>query len=48
MFQPKVAKLCSFPIPIEMLAVVIGTLVSMKMNLADTYNVLTVGDIPVG
>ncbi|XP_012229611.2 prestin-like isoform X1 [Linepithema humile] len=46
--KPKVSKLCPFPIPIEMLAVIIGTLVSMQMNLADTYNVITVGDIPVG
>ncbi|XP_029679419.1 solute carrier family 26 member 10-like isoform X2 [Formica exsecta] len=46
--KPRVSKLCPFPIPIEMLAVVIGTLVSMQMNLADTYSVITVGDIPVG
>ncbi|XP_018303397.1 solute carrier family 26 member 6 isoform X1 [Mycetomoellerius zeteki] len=46
--KPRVSKLCSFPIPIEMFAVVIGTLISMQMNLADTYNVITVGDIPVG
>ncbi|XP_011151868.1 solute carrier family 26 member 10 isoform X1 [Harpegnathos saltator] len=46
--KPKVAKFCPFPVPIEMLAVVIGTLVSMQMNLSDTYNVLTVGNIPVG
>ncbi|XP_070157196.1 prestin isoform X2 [Polyergus mexicanus] len=46
--KPRVSKLCPFPIPIEMLAVVVGTLVSMQMNLADTYSVITVGDIPVG
>ncbi|XP_050446727.1 sulfate transporter-like isoform X4 [Cataglyphis hispanica] len=46
--KPRVSKLCPFPIPIEMLAVVIGTLVSMQMNLADTYSVITVGAIPVG
>ncbi|XP_026827914.1 solute carrier family 26 member 10 isoform X3 [Ooceraea biroi] len=46
--KPRISKLCPFPIPIEMLAVVIGTLVSMQMNLAETYNVITVGDIPVG
>ncbi|XP_072753756.1 prestin isoform X3 [Anoplolepis gracilipes] len=46
--KPRVSKLCPFPIPIEMLAVVIGTVVSMQMNLADTYSVITVGDIPVG
>lgn len=46
--KPRVSKLCPFPIPIEMLAIVVGTLTSMQMNLADTYNVITVGDIPVG
>ncbi|XP_011862989.1 PREDICTED: solute carrier family 26 member 10-like isoform X2 [Vollenhovia emeryi] len=46
--KPRVSKLCPFPVPIEMLAVVIGTVVSMQMNLADTYNVITVGVIPVG
>ncbi|XP_077264730.1 prestin isoform X2 [Temnothorax americanus] len=46
--KPRVSKLCPFPIPIEMLVVVIGTVVSMQMNLADTYNVIIVGDIPVG
>ncbi|KAL6440663.1 hypothetical protein ACFW04_003265 [Cataglyphis niger] len=46
--KPRISKLCPFPIPIEMLAVVIGTVVSMQMNLADTYNVITVGAIPVG
>ncbi|KAL0111684.1 hypothetical protein PUN28_013108 [Cardiocondyla obscurior] len=46
--KPRISKLCPFPIPIEMLAVVIGTVVSMQMNFADTYNVITVGAIPVG
>ncbi|XP_011695711.1 PREDICTED: solute carrier family 26 member 10-like isoform X3 [Wasmannia auropunctata] len=46
--KPRVSKLCPFPIPIEMLVVIIGTLISMQMNLADTYNVITVGVIPVG
>lgn len=46
--KPRISKLCPFPVPIEMLAVVVGTVVSMQMNLADTYGVVTVGDIPVG
>ncbi|XP_071574134.1 prestin isoform X2 [Temnothorax nylanderi] len=46
--KPRVSKLCPLPVPIEMLVVVIGTVVSMQMNLADTYNVIIVGDIPVG
>ncbi|XP_015122144.1 solute carrier family 26 member 10 isoform X1 [Diachasma alloeum] len=46
--KPRVSRHCSFPIPIEMLAVVIGTLVSVQMNLHDVYSVSIVGDIPVG
>ncbi|XP_057334828.1 solute carrier family 26 member 10-like isoform X1 [Microplitis mediator] len=46
--KPRVNKRCGFPIPIEMMAVVIGTVVSIKMNLNNSYNVITVGHIPVG
>ncbi|XP_011300138.1 solute carrier family 26 member 10 isoform X2 [Fopius arisanus] len=46
--KPRVSRYCAFPIPIEMLAVVIGTVVSVQMNLHDVYNVSIVGDIPVG
>ncbi|XP_034941866.1 prestin-like isoform X2 [Chelonus insularis] len=46
--RPRVSKYCAFPIPIEMIAVVIGTLVSVQMNLTEAYNVVTVGEIPVG
>ncbi|XP_074100909.1 LOW QUALITY PROTEIN: prestin [Cotesia typhae] len=46
--KPRVSKRCTFPIPIEMMAVVIGTVVSTKMNLNEVYNVITVGHIPVG
>ncbi|XP_076248256.1 prestin isoform X2 [Calliopsis andreniformis] len=44
----KVAKLSPFPIPIEMLAVVIGTVLSIYANLDEAYGVVTVGHIPVG
>lgn len=46
--QGLVAKKCVIPIPIEMLAVVAGTILSMKMNLAKDYGIAIVGDIPVG
>ncbi|XP_047349970.1 solute carrier family 26 member 10-like [Vespa velutina] len=46
--KPRFAKLSPFPIPIEMLTVVSGTLISMYMNLTEVYNVKIVGDIPVG
>ncbi|XP_012341891.1 solute carrier family 26 member 6 isoform X1 [Apis florea] len=47
-FKPRFAKLSPFPIPIEMLVVVIGTVLSVYLNLADVYGIAVVGDIPVG
>ncbi|XP_078042909.1 prestin isoform X2 [Augochlora pura] len=46
--KPRVAKLSPFPIPIEMLAVVIGTVLAVYANLEEAYGVATVGHIPVG
>ncbi|XP_043248167.1 solute carrier family 26 member 10-like isoform X1 [Colletes gigas] len=46
--KPKVAKLSPFPVPIEMMAVIIGTILSVYMNLEDAYKIVTVGHIPVG
>ncbi|KOC67065.1 Prestin [Habropoda laboriosa] len=46
--KPRIAKLSPFPIPIEMLAVIIGTILSVYMNLADVYGIVVVGHIPVG
>nr|XP_050869291.1 solute carrier family 26 member 10-like isoform X2 [Vespula vulgaris] len=46
--KPRFAKISPFPIPIEMLAVISGTLISMYMNLTEVYNIKIVGDIPVG
>ncbi|XP_033223043.1 solute carrier family 26 member 10-like isoform X3 [Belonocnema kinseyi] len=46
--KPQVAKRCPIPIPIEMIVVVLGTVSSMYMNMADTYGISTVGQIPVG
>ncbi|XP_043488517.1 sulfate transporter-like [Polistes fuscatus] len=46
--KPRFARISPFPIPIEMLAVVGGTLISMYMNLTEVYNIKIVGDIPVG
>ncbi|KAK9310456.1 hypothetical protein QLX08_000212 [Tetragonisca angustula] len=46
--KPKLAKVIPLPIPIEMLVVVIGTLLSMYLNLAEVYGIVIVGDIPVG
>lgn len=46
--KPKVAKMCRFPIPIELMAVIGGTLLSKYMNLGGDYNVHLVGPIPTG
>ncbi|XP_058791606.1 solute carrier family 26 member 10-like isoform X2 [Phymastichus coffea] len=46
--KPRLAKRCAFPVPIEMIVVVLGTLVSMYAHLETGYNVSTVGHIDVG
>ncbi|XP_017753492.1 PREDICTED: solute carrier family 26 member 6-like isoform X1 [Eufriesea mexicana] len=46
--KPRISKLSPFPIPIEMLVVIIGTVFSVYLNLADVYGITIVGDIPVG
>lgn len=46
--QPKFAKISPFPIPIEMLVVVLGTVLSVYLNLTEVYGIAIVGDIPVG
>ncbi|XP_066582584.1 prestin isoform X2 [Prorops nasuta] len=43
-----VAKKCSMPIPIELVAVVAGTLISNYCDLSKLYNIKTVGHIPIG
>ncbi|XP_066247895.1 prestin-like [Euwallacea similis] len=47
-FKPLVSKVSPIPVPIELIAVVIGTLVSKYCNLESTYGVKVVGDIPAG
>lgn len=47
-FQPWASKKCSLPIPIELMAVVIGTLVSTYFELPKSYGIKTVGTIPIG
>ncbi|XP_011873653.1 PREDICTED: solute carrier family 26 member 6-like isoform X2 [Vollenhovia emeryi] len=46
--KPRVSKKCSIPIPIELIAVVGGTLVSRYCDLPKIYNIETVGHIPTG
>nr|XP_023019470.1 solute carrier family 26 member 10-like isoform X1 [Leptinotarsa decemlineata] len=46
--KPIVAKRTTIPIPIELIAVVSGTLICQYSNLHETYNIKIVGDIPTG
>ncbi|PNF42195.1 hypothetical protein B7P43_G06778 [Cryptotermes secundus] len=46
--KPLVRKRSVIPIPIELMAVIIGTLVSTYINLQDEYGLQPVGDIPTG
>lgn len=46
--QPLISKIFPFPVPIEMIIVVSGTLISTYLNLAEAHNIVTVKNIPVG
>lgn len=46
--KPKVSRLCFLPVPIELIAVVTGTLVSRYAGLATIYSIKTIGHIPTG
>ncbi|XP_078052964.1 prestin isoform X2 [Augochlora pura] len=48
LLKPWASKKCSIPIPIELIAVVSGTLISKYFSLTEKYNIQDVGDIPVG
>lgn len=48
LLKPRVAKLCRFPIPIELMVVIGGTLLSQYMHLGERYDVKLVGAIPTG
>ncbi|KAL3278616.1 hypothetical protein HHI36_016156 [Cryptolaemus montrouzieri] len=46
--KPKFAQVSSFPIPIELISIIVGSAVSHFWNLHETYNIVIVGDIPSG
>lgn len=46
--KPKLSKVCPLPVPIELIAVVAGTLVSRYADLANNYNIKPIGHIPTG
>ncbi|KAL6433709.1 hypothetical protein ACFW04_005758 [Cataglyphis niger] len=46
--KPRMNKICSIPIPIELIVVVSGTLISRYCDLPKIYNIEIVGHIPTG
>ncbi|XP_055599343.1 solute carrier family 26 member 10-like [Uranotaenia lowii] len=46
--KPKVAKRSTIPIPIELIAVISGTLLSQYCGLNESYAIKTIGHIPTG
>lgn len=46
--KPRAARLCRFPIPAELIAVIGGTLASHLLSLGSVYDVNLVGNIPLG
>lgn len=47
-FQPWVGKRCVFPVPIELIVVLIGTIVSKYSDITNAYSLKVVGHISVG
>lgn len=46
--KSKLSKVCILPVPIELIAVVSGTLVSRYFDFSSNYNIDTIGFIPTG
>ncbi|XP_060593517.1 prestin-like [Ruditapes philippinarum] len=46
--NPKLQPKMFMPVPVELIVVIIGTVVSYFLNLSDSYNVAVVSDIPTG
>ena len=46
--KPRLAKLCSFPVPIQLIIVIIGTGVSYGFNFNEKYDVAIVGCVEKG
>lgn len=47
-FKPWLKKKCDMPLPIELIGVIAGTVISRSLNLPGTYGIKTVGEIPTG
>lgn len=46
--KEKLASKCSLPVPIELIAVVLGTVLSRVLFLGTKYGIRTIGHIPTG
>lgn len=46
--KPKLSEHCFLPVPIELIAVVAGTLVSRFLDLSTNHKITTLGTIPTG
>ncbi|KAL7289257.1 hypothetical protein TKK_0017194 [Trichogramma kaykai] len=46
--KPWIGKRCRVPIPMELIAVIAGTMISRYANLPNKYSIKTVGNIPTG
>lgn len=48
LLKPRLARVCFLPVPIELIVVVSGTLLSRFMDLMTNYHIKTIGNIPTG
>jgi len=48
LFQPRISKKLPVPLPIELLTVIAGTLLSMFCALDVNYKVAILGEVPTG
>ncbi|XP_046682653.1 sulfate transporter-like isoform X2 [Homalodisca vitripennis] len=46
--KPRLSKKSKFPVPMELIIVVLGTLISRHFQLPEKFNISVVGDIPTG
>lgn len=46
--KPKLSRMCMVPVPIELIVVVSGTLLSRFIDLGSNYHIKTIGTIPTG
>ena len=47
-FKAKIALKCKFPVPIQFMVVIIGTLISYCFDFKNNFNVKVIGEVPKG